>query len=259
MDRIEVVPGLEPEVLARVVGGLRALEPAAVAVLVQGSYARGTADEYSDLDVRALVPSEPPTEARMWFEERPGSALLHVVTVTMSIERWLAERNEAWDWALGLPALNEVRYAWATDEARAQLGESPSYTQPGREPQLAPFVEHVAKVRRASELNHGVAVRLYSRHVALLSPQLLAPLNDEVLVRDRLEALETALGLRVAPEHYRSNMSVCLTLVPATDDAVGVAAIRLGGELLAFLRAHTGDADPDLADGTIERYLGFLD
>lgn len=82
-------------------------------------------------------------------------------------------------------------------------------------------------------------------------------------VCDRRAALEAALSLRVAPEHYRDDLSVCLGLVPVDDDAVQEAALRLGRELLAFLRERKPDVDdqPDiagyLADGTLERHLGF--
>ena len=55
MDRVEVIPGLEPELVERVVARLRELEPSTVAVLVTGSYAQGTADEDSDLDVNVLT------------------------------------------------------------------------------------------------------------------------------------------------------------------------------------------------------------
>lgn len=263
MDRIEVVRGLEPALFERVVARLRELEPDAIAVLVEGSYARGTADEHSDLDVRVVVPSEPSSPYRMWFEERPGAKLLHVSPGVRSFERWFAERNETWDWALGFPVFNEVRYAWATEEARTLLGDPPSYVQPLRPPQLEVFVESLAKVRRASALGDGASVHLFARNAALLAPGLLRPLNAEIVVSDRREALEAALSLRVAPAHYRDDLSVCLGLVPADDDAVHDAAIRLGRELLAFLRERKPDVDdqPDiagyLADGTLERHLGF--
>jgi len=263
VDRVEVVLGLEPRLLERVVARLRELEPNAVAVLVEGSYARGTADEHSDLDVRVVIPSEPSSPYRMWFEERPGAKLLHVSPGVRSFERWLAERNQTWDWALGFPVFNEVRYAWATEEARTMLGDPPSYVQPPRPPQLEVFAESLAKVRRASALGDGASVRLFARNAALLAPRLLLPLNEDTVVHDRREALEAALSLRIAPEHYRHDMSVCLGLVPADDEAVRDSAVRLGRELLAFLRERKHDVDdqPDiagyLADGTLERHLGF--
>jgi hypothetical protein len=57
---------------------------------------------------------------------------------------------------------------------------------------------------------------------------------------------------------------VALGLAYATDDEVEAAALRLGRELLVLLRERAPDVDPQpeiaryLADGTLERHLGFL-
>jgi len=264
MDRVEVIPGLDPELLDRVVRRLRELEPSTVAILVTGSYAKGTADEDSDLDANVLTNGKPSSDYRMWFEERPGQKELHVSPSVRSLDQSLAERDEPQDWALGFPVLNDVRYVWATDEARALLGDPPSNVHPPAGPELEDFVEFLVKVRRASSRSHGAGIRTFAREAAVLAPGLLRTLNDDLAVRDRLEALEAALSLRVAPEHYRQDLSVCLGLVPAEDDDVRDAALRLGRELLAFLRERKPDVDdqPDiagyLADGTLERHLGFV-
>ncbi|MBM2822670.1 MAG: hypothetical protein HW413_1416, partial [Thermoleophilia bacterium] len=107
--------------------------------------------------------------------------------------------------------------------------------------------------------------RMYAPYAALLAPGLLRSLNDEVVVRDRREALDAALSLRVAPEHYRDDLAISLGVAQAGDEDVAKAALRLGRELLAFLREHKPDVDPQpdiaryLADGTLERHLGFVD
>ena len=264
MDRVEVISGLDPGLLARVVARLRELEPYTVAILVTGSYAKGTADEDSDLDVNVLTDGKPSSDYRMWFEERPGQKELHVSPSVRSLHQSLAERDEPQDWALGFPVLNDVRYVWATDEARTLLGDPPSNVHAPAPPELEDFVEFLTKVRRASSRGHGAGIRAFAREAAALAPGLLRTLNDDVAVRDRLEALETALSLRVAPEHYREDLPVCLGLVAADDPEVCAAALRLGRELLAFLRERKPDVDdqPDiagyLADGTLERHLGFV-
>ena len=90
-------------------------------------------------------------------------------------------------------------------------------------------------------------------------------LNDDVVGHDRREALQAALGLRVAPEHYAEDLGACLGLVDAADDKVTAAAMRLAQELLSFLRVHDPGVDTQpwvteaLADGSFERHLGFLD
>ena len=120
MDRIEVVAGLEPALLERIVERLRELEPHALAVLVTGSYARGAAVEDSDLDVSVVTNGDPSSEYRMWFEDRHDAKLLHVSPSVRSLDRYVAERDAPakWRWALGFPVLDERRYAWAEDEAR---------------------------------------------------------------------------------------------------------------------------------------------
>ena len=71
MDRID--PLIE-EVAAR----LRELEPMAIAIVVIGSYARGTHDEASDLDLKAITRDEPAVPYQTWFQGRSGRTPLHV-------------------------------------------------------------------------------------------------------------------------------------------------------------------------------------
>ena len=74
MPRLErQVEGLAAALIERVVGQLRTLEPEATALLLTGSYAKGTAALASDLDLMAITPS-PRVGYRMWFEERVGDA-----------------------------------------------------------------------------------------------------------------------------------------------------------------------------------------
>lgn len=264
MDRLEVVPGLDAAVLERIVARLRELEPALVAVLVAGSYAKGTADESSDLDLDVVTADEPRSPYRMWFEERPEQKPLHVSPSVKSLAAWPAKRDQPQAWTLGFRAQYVVRYVWATDEARAALGE-PTQVHPPAEPELEDFVEYVQKLRRATARAESMHVRTYAHEAARLAPRLLRTLNEDVVVHDRREALEAALAFDVAPEHYRDDLVACLGIVAATDNDVEYAALRLARELLAFLRTRKPDVDPQpdiaryLADGTLERYLGFRD
>jgi len=262
---VEVVPGLAPELLQRIVARIDDLEPAAGAVLVSGSYARGRAERRSDLDLTVVVRGAPMSPRRAWFERRPGAAPLHVSIGAYSLESLHARRAAPWEWAFGLPVLDEVRYVWATDDVRATFGDPPSVVHPGERPDLEELVEFLVKVQKFWARGDGVGVRLVAPGAGFLAPAFLRPLNDEVVVRDRREALEAALAFRVAPEHYRDDLVVALGVVEASDEAVVKATLRLGRELLALLRERLPDIDPRpdlaryLADGTLERYLGFLD
>ncbi|MGH3142135.1 MAG: phosphoribosyl-AMP cyclohydrolase, partial [Gaiellales bacterium] len=145
---------------------------------------------------------------------------------------------------LGLPAIEPACYAWATDDARAVLGDDPSIRRPARPPELEDFFESSMKVKRAAAAGDGFGLRVWALSAAELAPRLLLPLNPAVLVSSRREAAEAALSLPVAPEHYSEDLGVCLGLTPAEDDALAHAALRLGQELLAFLRMHKPDIDP---------------
>lgn len=263
MDRVELIAGLDPSLLEQVVAQLLDLEPSTTAIVVTGSYAKGTADADSDLDLRAATAGEPIVDYRSWFEERPGADPLHVSASAMSIAAWLAWRTEPQRWALGFPAFYDAQYVWATAEARAHLGDPPTNVHPPGPALLEEFVEFLVKLRRAAGLSDGAGLRLFAHEAAVLAPGLLRPLNDEITVRDRREALEAAISLPIAPENYRHDLAVSLGLVPADDDVVAESALRLGRELLAFLRERKPDVDPMpdiaryLADGTLERHLGF--
>jgi hypothetical protein len=264
VDRaVEVIPGLEGGLVERLVDRLRRLEPSSVAVVVIGSYARGTSDEDSDVDLRAITRDEPSMGYRTWFVDRLGIKPLHVSAGAKSVEAWLARGNEPQAWALGFPALYEGRYAWATTEARDALGDPPSNLHPPESPELEDFVETLVKARRCARSGDAVGNRFYAHGAALLAVPLLRPLNDDVVVTGPREALDAALSFPIAPEHYREDLRRCMGVVPARDDEVEEAALRLGRELLALLRERKPDIDsrPEaagyLADGTFERHLGF--
>jgi hypothetical protein len=222
------------------------------------------AEASSDLDLRTLTSAEPVARYRTWFEDRPGGAPLHVSVGLEQLDSWLARRHEPEWWTFGFPAAQVLRYAWATDEARRTLGPDPSFTIAAGEPELEDFVEYLGKVQRCARRGDVLGARLFAQAVGLLAPRLVRAPDDEVVVHDRREALTAALALRVTPEHYGADLPVVLGLVEAGDPAVIDAALRLGRELLAFLREHHPDVDaqPDiaryLADGTLERHLGFL-
>jgi hypothetical protein len=244
---------------------VRELEPDAVAVLVFGSFARDRADEGSDLDLRALTADEPRVRYRMWFQQRPGALPVHVSVGAERIDTWLERRSSPDWWTFGFPARQVVRYAWATEDVRRRLGPDPSYVVQAGPPELEDFVEYVGKVQRSAGRGDLLGARLFAQGVGLLAPRLLRRPEDEAVVHDRREALEAAFSLEDVPAHYRTDLPVVLGLAEAGDAAVVESALRLGREVLSFLRERRPDVDPQpdiaryLADGTLERHLGFLE
>jgi Nucleotidyltransferase domain len=255
------LPGIDPALLHGIVERLVELEPDARAVVVTGSHAKGTAKPDSDLDVRALTAGRPRVPYRTWFEERPDGVPLHVSAGAKSVDDWLAARRRPNAWSLGFPVRHDAVYLWATDGARAALGDPPGHRHPAAPPELEDFVEALAKVRRARDDGDGLGARWHAQTAATLAPRLLLRLNPERLVHDRRDALAAALGLRVAPDGYAADLAASLGLTEASDAEVAEAALRLGRRLLAFLREGDPDVDSQpgvadaLRDGSFERLL----
>ena len=254
------VAGLAPTLLERVTHRLVQDEPATNAVVVTGSYAKGTADAASDLDVTAITPT-PRVPYRTWFEPRAPEPSLHVSAGASTADDWLAASAEPARWSLGFPAIVTAVYLWADDEARARLGNDPSVPHPAAPPELEDFVEAVVKAKRAAARDDEAGLRWLAQNAAALAPRLLVPLNDERVVRDRRDALDAALDLVTAPVRYRADIEVCFGVIEASGEDVRAAVTRLGSDLLAFLREHDPTVDPQpeiaryLADGTLERHL----
>jgi Aminoglycoside adenyltransferase C-terminal domain/Nucleotidyltransferase domain len=246
--------------LDRVVAALRQAEPAAVGVLVTGSYAGGRATSQSDLDVTVLTAVRPLGHYRTWFEPRPGLPL-HVSAGAASLTDWVEEGHTAADWALGLPTEEVAVWAWATDAARAVLGEPPLRRRPPAPPELEDFLECATKAKRAVAAGDPLGARWHAHNLGRYAPRLLRPLNPEQRVTSTRHALRAALEMPVVPPGYREDLTLCLGLQSAGDEEVATAAVRLATAILAFLRERMPDVDrqPDLprylADGTLERHL----
>jgi hypothetical protein len=257
----EEIFGLSNKVAETVVQMLIDAEPASEAIIVTGSYARGAATEGSDLDVTALTTAPGRRDYRTWLLPFHGG-LLHVSAGVKSVEAWLARDEQPARWSLGLPALDIAKYVWATDEARGLIGPSPSIQHPAAELELEDFFEGLLKAKKAAREKDEIGLRWSARQGAELAPRLVLEANAPKTVTTPREALDVALGLPNAPEHYREDLGTCLGVVEAPAADVALAADRLGKEVLAFAREripHVAEHRPNLseylADGTLEAYF----
>jgi hypothetical protein len=232
---------------------------------VTGSYAIGRASPLSDLDLTVLTGAPPRLDSyRTWFEPRDDGQPLHVSVGTKALADWIARAGEPVEsdgWSLGFPTEEAARFLWATEGARAALGDPPTVRRPGAGPEVEDFVEAATKVARARARGDWLGARWHAADLGRRAPGLLRPLNPERRVVDRRDALEAALSLPNAPPGYRADLLIALGLEPADDGAVVEAALRLARGALALLRQHAPDAEPQpgiaeaLRSGALERRL----
>lgn len=255
------VPGLDSTLVQRIVTRLLELEPDTIAILLMGSYAKGTASEASDLDLTAITRAIPNVDYRMWFEDDPPRPPLHVSAAAATPETWQEKRRAPASWSLGFPAINAAQVLWSTPEAKEMLGDALAQAHPAAEPTLEDLLEFVLKAKKSAQLGDEPGLRVFTHAAGSLAPRALIPLNEERVVSDRRDALDAALSLTEAPANYRHDLTICLGLAATSADEVQAAVGRLALELFAFLRQRAPDVDPQpeiarfLADGTLERHL----
>lgn len=252
---------------ARWVERLRREEPRAVAILCQGSYARGAPEAHSDLDLTVLVRGGPTERYSSALDEQADGRLLHVTIRTTSLPEWLEqfdEPGESEEWAFFLPVQEQARLLWATPAAAARLEGTLTLTL-GLAPQLQDLLESAAKVRNALARGDELGVRLAAQDLGLRCPALLALPDPPPPVTSRRAALRLALDLTNGSPVSRDDLLRCLGLGgdATTIEAVAAAALRVCAGVLAALEPHhamladwlEAGTPEALADGRLRRLL----
>ncbi len=258
------VDGLDGTLIEGAVAQLCALEPDATAVLLTGSYAKGTASVTSDLDLTTITPS-PRVAYRAWFVARAEAAPLHVSAAATTADAWLARMTTPARWSFGFPAINAAVYLRTDARTRTRLGDDPSLRHPAAAPEVEDFLDLVIKAKRAASDGDQLGLCWFAQAAAALAPTLLIPINEPRIVSDRRDALDAAISLTIASSNFADDLVVSLGLTPAPGESVKAAITRLAKELLAFLRERRPDVDdqPEIAryltDGTLERHLAQIE
>lgn len=255
----------EDDLISGWVEQLRFRYPDAVAILLKGSYARDDAGAFSDIDFDVLLDGAPFERYSMYLVESVAGNLRHVSIAVESLVSWLDSEREAVDWAFGLAVRVATKLLWARTPDTALLLDRDCREHPSAEPELEDFVESIGKIENAIANSDDLAVRLAAQTVAKLAPGLLQVLNPVVFPGTVRQALDAALGFRVAPVEYREDMLHCLGLSGEAVSTTSIAesAHRLVLGVLEILQERADniqsgeDGDPFtlLRNGTLLRYV----
>lgn len=245
---------------------LRREFPGAVAILLKGSYARRDETLWSDLDFDLLVSEKPVAYGYLaWIVPAAAGRLVHVSVAVEAIDDWLRASDESTDWSFGFPSREATHLIWLRQPELRDILDRLYREHPSGEPEIEDFIESFAKARSAIHRGDDIALRLAVQALATYCPTLLAPLNPPVVVGGRVDALQAALDLAIAPPWYRSDMLLCLGLsgLPSTPNELLAAAGRLVFGTIALLEENlhtlTSLLPPDfphlLRTGVLRRYL----
>jgi phosphoribosyl-AMP cyclohydrolase len=255
---------MDEQFLDGCVAWLREMEPSAVAVVLMGSYARGEAGPFSDLDLEVLTEGSVRVPYRSRLVELANGRLIHITAGAYEWRKWMAGREEPADWAFGFPVREAARLLWASDEMREELRD-PTVLRPPAPLELQDFVECLCKVWNAWRGSDELALRFAAQDLAERCPSLLRLLNPEARVGTPYQALRAALDLPVAPPGYPEDFLTCLGLGSRATTAAEIheRATRLGEGILTLLQEHASliegaietEVSLYLTDGTLQRFL----
>jgi phosphoribosyl-AMP cyclohydrolase len=270
--RHRLTPGLERLTdLSVWVERLRAEEPGALAILLQGSHARGDAGPYSDVDLRVVTAGPPRVRDRAYLLQEGGRLVHYSVGGRPLAELVEAAANpELWPWLVAHYAA--VKPIWDPQDVVGLLRRTVEANRPGPRPyvdglllELETMVEEVAKVRNAVAADDYLAAARAAWETADQAWKVLLRCTDPWPLRSQREGVERMLRLGEAIPRYRENLLICLGLTPDPRplDALSRAALQLAEGIVAWLEPRLNDLDQPavtelLADGKLAAYLRQL-
>lgn len=256
--------------LAPLVAELRLGEPRARAFVVFGSFARGDAGPYSDVDLRVITAGEPVERDRVRFLGGDEGPLVHISIGSRSFAELAAslQKPDEWPWMAGILACAHV-----LDDPDDLIGTLRRLVETHRPAQLTTaagvhydletLLEGITKCKNAHACGDDGEIFVHARHVAEYAVVLLLTLNDVIPALGRRAWRTRAATLPVAPPGYRADLALCAgdTGQARTSAEVFAAAMRLGEGTLRLLMERQerlplqGALAGYLRDGTLLRYV----
>jgi phosphoribosyl-AMP cyclohydrolase len=248
---------------------LRADEPGALAILLQGSFARGEAEPYSDVDLRVVTTGQPRRRDRAYFVEQEGR-LVHYSIGSRGLAELLGAIADAEVWPWLEPHYRFVKPVWDPHGTVELLRMAVAASRPGPRPYLAglfleleSMIEEVAKVRNAEMAADYMAAARAARETADRAWRVLLRCVDPWPLENQAAGVERMLRLGDAIPGYRDNLLLCLGLTPVARPMTGLAgaALDLADGVVAWIEVNAAriglpeDVRALLGDGQLARYL----
>ena len=256
---------IDERVIGRWAEHLAEVTPGALAVLLKGSYARGDAGPWSDLDFDVLVDDTEITAPYLTWFDRTGERIVHISAAVDHLDTWLEDFDEPAEWAFGFAARPVTKLVWVARPSLAAELDRPWRNHPSGEPELEDCIESLGKARNAMARGDDLSARLALRDVGQLTPSLLAPLNGDRFAATKPQALKLAIELETSPPGYRDDVLALLGFDGKAHSATDLLVIgeRLVSGILALMTEYIDTLDPLLAphlgtalrEGLIQAYL----
>jgi hypothetical protein len=246
---------------------LRADEPAALAVLLQGSFARGDAGPYSDVDLRVVTAGPPRSRDRGYLVQQ-GGRLVHYSVGSRSLAELLEAIGNAEVWPWLEPHYRAVKPLWDPHGTLGVLRAAVEASRRGPRPYLAgifleleAMFEEVAKVRNAEIAGDYRLAARAAHEAGEHAWRVLLRCADPSPLANQAAGVERMLHLGEAIPGYRQNLALCLGLTPEARPLAELsrAALHLADGVVAWLQERAEELPPDvrafLGDGQLARYL----
>jgi hypothetical protein len=251
---------------------LRAAEPGALAVVLQGSVAQGDPGPFSDVDLRIVTAGPPRRRDRAYLQDDHGR-LVHYSVGSRPLAELVgaAADPELWPWLVAHYAT--VKPLWDPGDVVGLLRRAVEANRPPPRPyldglflELESMVEEVAKLRNAEVAGDYVLAAHAAQAAADHAWKVLQRCTDPRPLATSADGVERMLDLGAAIPGYRRCMLVCLGLTPEARPLAGLAAaaLDLADGVVAWLAERLPELAPPpgvadlLAGGALARHLGQL-
>lgn len=265
---------LLPALLDGLVAELRAAEPAALAILLFGSLARGSAGPFSDIDLRVVTAGEPRMRDRVRFLARPDGGLIHLSVGSRPLAEIVEAAGDPERWPWLIETHRTARTLWQQPGAAEGLLAEIRAREPSPEAYAAKsgyyletLLEQAAKLKNAVARGDDPGVRAAAAHLAEMCWRLLRPLNPVLTFTGESSQWDRICAFTVAPEGYAGDLRCCLGLLadPRPLHALAWRALRLAAGTVGVIAANAAalhlpdDLARAVADGSLARCLQQAD